>query len=139
VEWLREYVAFDQTAEQIGDILSDRGSRLKALETVNKDTVLDVELTSNRGDCLGHIGIAREVAAALGKTIKLPNAALEESEQDITEFVNVRIAEPTLCGRYTARVITGVTVGPSPTGCVVGWRPSVFAALTMSSMPQTMR
>lgn len=114
LEWLRDYVAFEQSAEELGEILSDRGFPIEGIEKVNDDTVLDVELTSNRGDCLGHIGIARELAAALGKTLVMPAAELEESEQLISDFVDVRIAEPSLCGRYTARVITGVTVGPSP-------------------------
>lgn len=114
LEWLREYVTFDQSAEQIGDILSDRGFPIESIETVGGQTVLDVELTSNRGDCLGHIGIAREVAAALGKTVTLPTVELDESDEDISAYVDVRIADPSLCGRYTARVITGVTVGPSP-------------------------
>jgi phenylalanyl-tRNA synthetase beta chain len=114
LDWLRDYVAFDLSAEQIGDILSDRGFPIEGIETVGKDTVLDVELTSNRGDCLGHIGIARELAAALGKELMMPEVEVEQSDQDVSEFVDVRIVEPALCGRYTARVITGVTVGPSP-------------------------
>ena len=114
LEWLREYVAFDLSAEQIGDILSNRGFPIESIETVGDDTVLDVELTSNRGDCLGHIGIAREIASALGKSVTMPAVELSESEQDITSFINVQIQEPMQCGRYTARVITGVKVGPSP-------------------------
>ncbi|HDS84279.1 MAG TPA: phenylalanine--tRNA ligase subunit beta, partial [Phycisphaerales bacterium] len=114
LEWLREYVAFDLAAEQIGDILSDRGFPIEGIEKIGNDTVLDVELTSNRGDCLGHIGLARELAAALGREMKIPEAEIEQSDRDISEFVDVRIADPALCGRYTARVITGVTVGPSP-------------------------
>ena len=114
LEWLREYVSFDLSAEKLGDALSDLGFPIEDIETVGDDTVLDVELTSNRGDCLGHIGIAREVAAALGTSVKLPEAKLNCAPQDISEFVDVRVDEPSLCGRYTARVITGVTVGPSP-------------------------
>lgn len=114
LEWLRDYVTFDRNAEQIGELLSDRGFPIESIEELDGDTVLDVELTSNRGDCLGHIGIAREVAAALGTTLTLPTVTLEEAEQEVSDFVNVRIDEPSLCGRYTARVITGVKVGPSP-------------------------
>ena len=114
LEWLREYVSFDVSAAALGDLLSDRGFPIEGIEDIDGDTVLDVELTSNRGDCLGHIGIAREVAAALGTTVKMPAVELAESEEEIGGYVDVRIAEPTLCGRYTARVITGVKVGPSP-------------------------
>lgn len=114
LEWLRDYVSFDISAEQIGDILSNRGFPIESIEKVDGDTVLDVELTSNRGDCLGHIGIAREIAAALGQSITIPSAEITENDPDISSFIDVRINEPLLCGRYTARVIQGVTIGLSP-------------------------
>ena len=72
LNWLRDYVDFDLSAVQIGELLSDRGFPYESIEEVNGDTVIDVEVTSNRGDCLSHIGIARELAAATGKQLKLP-------------------------------------------------------------------
>jgi len=71
-------------------------------------------VTSNRGDCLSYIGIARELAAATGKELKIPEVRLDESDKDVTEFASVEIIEPDLCSRYTARVIDKVKVGPSP-------------------------
>ncbi|OHB54031.1 MAG: phenylalanine--tRNA ligase subunit beta [Planctomycetes bacterium GWF2_50_10] len=114
LNWLRDYVDFDLSAQQIGSLLSDRGFPFESIETVGSDTVIDFEITSNRGDCLGHIGIARELAAATGKTIKLPKIELPTSERDCATMVQVEIAEPALCGRYTARVIEGVKIGPTP-------------------------
>jgi len=114
LSWLRDYVDFDLSAQQIGSLLSDRGFPFESIETVGSDTVIDLEITSNRGDCLGHIGVARELAAATGKTIKLPKIELPTSDRDCTTMLQVEIAEPALCGRYTARVIEGVKIGPTP-------------------------
>lgn len=114
LEWLKDYISFDLTAKEIGDILSNRGFPIEGIENINGSKVLDVELTSNRGDCLGHIGIAREIASAIDGTVTLPAIEINESEEDISAYVEVRIDEPLQCGRYTARVIRDVKVGPTP-------------------------
>jgi phenylalanyl-tRNA synthetase beta chain len=114
LNWLRDYVDFDLTAAGIGELLSDRGFPYESIEEANGDTVIDVEVTSNRGDCLSHIGIARELAAATGKQLKLPAVSLPQSDKPANTLVKVEIAEPTLCGRYTARVIENIKVGPTP-------------------------
>ncbi len=114
LDWLRDYVETDLSADEIGDILSNLGFPIEGTEPVGDDTMLDVEITSNRGDCLGHIGIARELAAATGTELKIPAINLAESDKDVQSMVQVKIHEPTLCNRYTARVIEGVKVGPSP-------------------------
>jgi phenylalanyl-tRNA synthetase beta chain len=113
--WLRDYVDTSGfTPRQIGEILSDRGLPIESIEPFGDDTVIDVEITSNRGDCLGHIGIARELAGAWGRPLIMPTVELPESDKEAGQFVDVKIEEPTLCGRYTARIIEGVKVGPSP-------------------------
>jgi len=114
LEWLRDYVDIDLSADEIGEILSNRGFPIESIEPVGDDTMLDVEITSNRGDCLGHIGIARELAAATGKPLNLPDITPDESDHDAATMVQVQIHEPALCNRYTARVIEGVKIGPSP-------------------------
>lgn len=114
MHWLKDYVDVDLTAQEIGDILSDLGFPIEEIVQVNGDTVLDVEITSNRGDCLGHIGIARELAAAIGKELRLPEIKLNESDVDVNTLAAVEIHEPALCNRYTARVIQNVKIGPSP-------------------------
>jgi len=114
LNWLRDYVETDLGAEQIAEVLSDVGLPSEGMEYPKGDTVLDLEITSNRGDCLGHIGIARELAAATGRKLKIPTVELDESDRDVNELASVEIADPDLCGRYTARVIDGVKVGPSP-------------------------
>ena len=116
LNWLRDYVDISgYTPEQIGGILSDRGLPIESIETIGEDTVIDVEITSNRGDCLGHIGIARELACAWGRDLVLPTIEnMPELDKDAGQLVDVEIEEPTMCGRYTARIIEGVKVGPSP-------------------------
>jgi len=114
LDWLSNYVDIDKTADEIAQILSDLGFPTEGIEKVGADTVIDIEVSSNRGDCLSHIGVARELAAATGKQLRLPKIELPESADDVTKYVEVSIEAPELCGRYTARVITGIKVGPSP-------------------------
>ena len=116
INWLKDYVQTDLNFEQIGQILSDSGFCLDGVEHFGDDTVLNLEITSNRGDCLGHIGIARELAAATGCELKLPVFEVAESDKKADSFVSVEIAEPELCNRYTGRIIEGVKVGATP-----GW------------------
>jgi len=113
VSWLNDYIETGLTAEQIAETLSDLGLPCEGIEYLGDDAVIDVEVTSNRGDCLGYIGAARELSAATGKQLKLPAVELDELEKDTSELASVEIADPDLCGRYTARIIEGVKVGPS--------------------------
>lgn len=114
LSWLSDYIKVDRSAEQIAEILSDLGLPCEGIERHGDDAVIDVEVTSNRGDCLGYIGMARELSVATGAELRLPTIELTESDRDITKFAGVQIDEPRLCGRYAARVIDGVKVGPSP-------------------------
>ena len=90
------------------------GLNHEATEEVAGDLAIDLEVTSNRPDCLGHIGIAREVAVLWGQTLTLPAANPGESKTPVESLVSVRIDCPELCLRYTARVVRGVKIGPSP-------------------------
>jgi len=114
LSWLRDYVETDLSAEKVAAVLSDVGLPCEGIESFGNDAVIDIEVTSNRGDCLSYIGIARELAAVTGKELKVPAVKLDESSKKVTELASVEIAEPALCGRYTARIIEGVKVGPSP-------------------------
>ena len=114
LNWLSDYIKTDKSAEQVAEILSDLGFPCEGIEKLDDDAVIDVEVTSNRGDCLGYIGVARELAAATGEELIMPQVELDESEREVTELADVQIDEPNLCGRYTARVIEGVKIGPSP-------------------------
>jgi phenylalanyl-tRNA synthetase beta chain len=79
-----------------------------------EDVLFEVNVTPNRPDALSHLGIAREVAAALGRPLKRPPAAPPEAGPPAAEAVRVRIEAPEKCARYAARVVEGVRIGPSP-------------------------
>ena len=129
LDWLKDYVEIDHDGEQVAGILSDLGFPTEGIEYIDGDTVIDIEITSNRGDCLSHIGVAREVAAFLGKELKLPEIKLPKSEKAASELVEVEIENGELCNRYTARVITGVEVGASP-----AWMKKRLEALGLRSV-----
>ena len=78
------------------------------------DTVLDLELTPNRLDCLAVLGVAHEVAALTGKTVKEPETNYKEAGAPITEQIYISVESPELCRRYTASLLQGVKIGPSP-------------------------
>jgi phenylalanyl-tRNA synthetase beta chain len=80
------------------------------------DIILDLDITPNRPDCLSVIGIAREIAALTGESLRLPDIHYEETEKSIDSFASVDIVDPDLCPRYCASVITGIKLAPSP-----GW------------------
>jgi phenylalanyl-tRNA synthetase beta chain len=78
------------------------------------DTMFDVEVTPNRPDWLSVIGIAREIAAMTGATLRWPDVAVPESAERAERLTSVTVEAPDLCPRYMARVIRGVKIGPSP-------------------------
>jgi phenylalanyl-tRNA synthetase beta chain len=78
------------------------------------DVIFDLDITPNRPDCLSVIGIARELAALTGEPLHLPPIHYEETEKPIDSFVSVDIADPDLCPRYCASLVTGIRIAPSP-------------------------
>jgi phenylalanyl-tRNA synthetase beta chain len=78
------------------------------------DSVLEIGLTPNRGDCLSHFGVARELATLLDLPLRSPSVEYPEKGPEVSEQVAVSIESPDLCHRYTASVISGVTIAPSP-------------------------
>lgn len=78
------------------------------------DVIFDFDITPNRPDCLSVIGIGREISALTGKPLHLPSIHYEESGDPIDSLASVSIADPDLCLRYCAGLITGITISPSP-------------------------
>jgi phenylalanyl-tRNA synthetase beta chain len=112
--WLKEFVALAAPPEDLRSRLSLSGTAIEALEQTAAGPMLDAELTSNRADCLGHYGIAREAAVLYGLPLKRVDPRPRESSEAAASATRVQIDSPELCGRYTARVLRGVKVGPSP-------------------------
>ena len=95
-------------------VLPDDAPVGASLDDYLGDVVLDLELTPNRLDCLSVLGVAYEVAAITGKEVVEPEASYHESGVPISEQVKISVADPDLCPRYTASLLQGVTIGPSP-------------------------
>jgi phenylalanyl-tRNA synthetase beta chain len=113
-QWLKEFVDIDLSPRDLATRMTMAGLAVDAIEEHGDDAILEFELTSNRPDCLSHFGIAREVATVLQQPLRQPEINLSESASPVTAVTSVVIEAPTLCPRYTARVIRGVKVGPSP-------------------------
>ncbi len=78
------------------------------------ETVLELEITPNRPDCLSMMGIAREISALYGTKMKIPDTDMNEADPPVEKLASVEVADTTGCPRYTARVLANVQTGPSP-------------------------
>jgi phenylalanyl-tRNA synthetase beta chain len=112
--WLKEFVDATASPADLRARLSLAGVAVDSIEETSAGPVLDAEVTANRPDCLGHLGIAREVAAIYRLPLKPLHPKLKESAEKVADATRVEIAAPDLCGRFTARVLRGVKVQPSP-------------------------
>lgn len=114
LKWLANYVDLPVDHEELAHRLSLSGLNHESTDTINGNIVIDLEVTSNRGDCLGHIGVAREIAVLYGSKIKTFEPKLSCSTTPVTSLLSVENQFAEACPRYTARVIQGVKVGKSP-------------------------
>src|SRR5579862_3679789 len=102
--WLKEFVELTAAPEELRTRLSLSGTAVEALEQTAAGPLLDAELTSNRADCLGHYGIAREAAVLYRLPLKPVTPNPREAAEPVSSATRVQIDSPELCGRYTARV-----------------------------------
>jgi phenylalanyl-tRNA synthetase beta chain len=114
LDWLADFLPEARDAQQLGDALMRGGFPIESIEDHNGDDVLDVEVTSNRGDCLSHVGVARELGALLDREFKEPNTPPAKAGSPIEGVTSVTIDAQQLCPHYIGRVIKGVKIGPSP-------------------------
>ncbi len=112
--WLKEFVDIGAPAEEIASRLALSGTNVAGIENGAHGAVIDAEVTSNRPDCLGVLGIAREVSAIYRLPLKPLAPKLAESGHKTSDAIAVQIDSPELCGRYTARVVRSVKIQPSP-------------------------
>jgi len=112
--WLADYVELPQDIQEVSDRLTAVGHAVEQIEEVGDDTVLDIDITTNRSDCMNHLGMAREIAVIFGKTLKPPVPQLEEGSESASGAARIEIEDSSLCRRYVGRVIRGVKIGPSP-------------------------
>src|SRR3954467_9778375 len=115
LEWLAEYLPGETIPTQAAEVLTHGGFPVESVEQMGSDTVLDVEVTSNRGDLLSHLGVARELSALMGREFKDVTAeASNEVATTAASANSVALEAQDLFPHYTARVIRNVKVGPSP-------------------------
>ena len=112
--WLKEFVELKATPADLRARLSTSGTAVDAIEESAAGPMLDAELTANRPDCLGHYGIAREAATLYRLALKPVQPKFTESAAPVAQATSVTIEAPELCSRFTARVVRGVKVQPSP-------------------------
>jgi phenylalanyl-tRNA synthetase beta chain len=127
-EWLKELTDTRLTPAELRERLTMVGLAIDAVEEHNGDAVLDVEVPSNRPDCLSHVGIAREVSVIENGRLRLPAAETPKTDGRSADITSVEIKDSDLCPRYAARLVRGVKIGPSPDWLVrrleaIGQRP----------------
>jgi phenylalanyl-tRNA synthetase beta chain len=113
LEWLKELIDMDLSAGDLAHRLTMAGLEVEAVEEVEEDHVLEVNVTPNRADCLSMLGMAREVSALTGKPIAFPECAIAGEAESA---FRIEISDEELCHRYAGRVIRGVGITDSP-----GW------------------
>src|SRR5262249_7656713 len=124
--WLNDYVPLKLTPAELVERLMMAGLNHESTEQLGNDWAIDLEVTSNRPDCLGHIGIAREAAVLFDLQLRFSDADLtaasssSDADQpqriadDLRSYTSIDVACPELCPRYSGRVIRGVKIANSP-------------------------
>ena len=111
LQWLKDYVDPKLSTEELVERLTMAGLEVEEIHTVSGDTVLDLEITPNRPDCLNTIGLAREISAITAKNLKLPKI---KAHKPTAKKCAVSIQDKKECSRYIATLIKDVHVAPSP-------------------------
>ena len=111
--WINDYLHEPVDAATQAELLTHAGFPLESSEEVEGDVRQDYEMTSNRGDCMCHVGLAREIAAVRGGQLRLPTTEPVAEGAEIDAHITITNHETSHCPLYTGRVITDVTVGPS--------------------------
>src|SRR3989442_3829897 len=112
--WLRELTDAKLSPQEVRERLTNVGLAVDAVEERDGDYVLDVEVPSNRGDCLSHVGIARELATIEMSRISALRSEIKNSKGKTSDFASVEIRDPDLCPRYAAGIVRSVKIAPSP-------------------------
>ena len=112
--WLNDYIDLSGLGDnELARRFNEIGHAVESVETHGDDTVFDLEITTNRVDAMSHLGMARELAAALGREVRSPAGGERRAASGNASAI-IRIDAPEMCTRYTAIVVRGVTIKPSP-------------------------
>lgn len=111
--WLKEYISFKLAPKNLADRLTMVGLETKSIDEKGSDSVFEIEITSNRPDCLSIYGIAREIQAITGSKLKPIKVNLPKEAVSLRR-PSIKIEDKKGCLRYVGRIIDGIEVGPSP-------------------------
>lgn len=114
INWLKKYTDIPWEPVELAHRLTMAGIAIEGVEDQDGDSIMELDLTPNRGDCLGMINLAREVAALQHRQVNTPELNLFETREKVEDYIRVEIADPDLCLRYAARVVQNVSIKPSP-------------------------
>ncbi|HEV7843905.1 MAG TPA: phenylalanine--tRNA ligase subunit beta, partial [Pyrinomonadaceae bacterium] len=112
--WLRELTGVTHEPRALAERLTMLGLAVDGVHERGPDFLLEIDLTSNRPDCLSHLGVAREVVVQDDGKVRFPDATLSRIKGRATDFTAVEIEDVDLCPRYAGRVVLGVRIAPSP-------------------------
>ena len=112
--WLKDLVEFDLSPDDLAVKLTGAGHAVEGIQEINGDHIFDIDLTSNRGDCLSHLGIAREITALIQNSKFKIQSSKPEFDKLNSDSELVKIEDADLCHRFTARIIRNVKIAPSP-------------------------
>jgi len=112
-DWISDYVDLSGIDDEtLGARLVEIGHAIESVEHHGDDTVFDLEITTNRVDAMSHFGMARELAAALGREVTAPWQSVATATK--TNDVTIRIEAPEMCRRFAGLVVRGIAIKPSP-------------------------
>lgn len=113
--WLKEFVDIHENPQQLATRLTNVGLAVDAVETgTEAGAIFELDIATNRPDCLSHIGVARETGVIYSSPLRLPQLEVTEEAARADSIFSISISDPDLCPRYCGRYIEGVKIGPSP-------------------------
>ncbi len=110
--WLKDIIDIDLSPQETAEKLTSVGLAVEGIHPHKDDFVFDIDLTSNRGDCLSHLGVSRELATITQSKVQSPKSKVENVQSNKPNLVTIEDAD--ICSRFTARIIRNVKISPSP-------------------------
>ncbi len=118
LSWLKEFVPFRISVEELAHRLTLGGLEVESIQNIEEETILEIGITPNRGDCLSILGIAREVSAVIfsgGPAFDKPRPSAPSPQKPLSSFpLKVSVSDSKGCPRYALATLSGIKVGPSP-------------------------
>jgi phenylalanyl-tRNA synthetase beta chain len=120
LNWLKEFVDFDGSADELSKLLTMAGLEVESLtalrepDSQREDWIFEIGVTPNRGDCLGLLGIAREVCALTGAKLRFPPVHASKKDTSLHKRIAIKIEDAAQCARYSARLVDVVRIAQAP-------------------------